>query len=450
MRPLRTLAVLLLVGAGFAGGWGWARRTVPPPAETVAAPAAQAVRYHCPMHPDYTSDSPGRCPICGMDLVPIDSPEPQPAAAAPAAGAAPTGAFRVSPERQQLIGVTYAIATSESTPRSLRAAGIVTVDETRIQKVHTRVEGWVDRVQADFTGRPVRAGQQLLTVYSPDLLATQQEYLLALNQRQQLPASTLPAVTQDNERLVAAARRRLQLWNLTDAQLDEVARTGQPIVHVPVLSPTTGYVMTRNAFPGQRVTPDTELYAIADLRSVWIVADVFQADAAAIRVGQPARLTAPGGRTLNGRVTFVLPQFDPATRTLKVRIEAGNPGLALKPDMYVDVDFDLGAGAARIVVPTDAVLDSGTRQIVFVDRGDGLLEPRQVTVAERLGDRAVIAAGLADGERVVASGTFLIDSESQLKAATGATSPPPGRPDPPATTRPPAQAPPPAGEHRHD
>jgi RND family efflux transporter MFP subunit len=451
MRPLRTLAVLLLVGAGFAGGWGWARRTVPPPAETVEAPPAQAVRYHCPMHPDYTSDSPGRCPICGMDLVPIDSPAPQPGAAAPAAAAAPTGAFRVSPERQQLIGVTYAIATSESTPRSLRAAGIVTVDETRIQKVHTRVEGWVDRVQADFTGRPVRAGQQLLTVYSPDLLATQQEYLLALNQRQQLPASTLPAVTQDNERLVAAARRRLQLWNLTDAQLDEVGRTGQPIVHVPVLSPTTGYVMTRNAFPGQRVTPETELYAIADLRSVWIVADVFQADAAAIRVGQSARLTiTQGGRTLDGRVTFVLPRLDPATRTLKVRIEAPNPGLVLKPDMYVDVDFDLGAAAPRIVVPTDAVLDSGMRQVVFVDHGDGYLEPRQVIVAERLGDRAVIAAGLAAGERVVASGTFLIDSESQLKAATRAMSPPPGQPASPAQAPPPRQGPPPAGEHRHD
>jgi RND family efflux transporter MFP subunit len=386
-----------------------------------------------------------------MTLVPFeDGPRAEPSAPG-AVGTAPAGAFHVSPERQQLIGVTYAAAVSEPTTHSLRAAGVVAVDETRIQKVHTRVEGWIDRVHADFTGRPVRAGQPLLTVYSPDLLATQQEYLLALRQRRQLPPTTMPAVVQDSERLASAARRRLELWNLTDAQIDEVARTGEPVVHVPVLSPATGYVMTRNAFPGQKVTPETELYAIADLRSVWVVADVSQADAGAIRTGQTARLsTADGGRTVEGRVTFILPQLDPATRTLKVRIEAANPGHTLKPDMYVDVDFDLGAGPARVMVPVDAVLDGGTRQVVFVDRGNGYLEPRRVTVGERLGDRVVIASGLSAGERVVASGTFLIDSESQLKAATGAMSPSPGEPAPPSQAPPRLQAVPPGGEHRHD
>jgi RND family efflux transporter MFP subunit len=300
----------------------------------------------------------------------------------------------------------------------------------------------------------VRAGQRLLTIYSPDLLATQQEYLLALRQREQAQAGALPSIAQDNERLVAAARRRLQLWNLTDAELDEVARSGQPIVRVPVASPATGYVTARNAFPGQRVTPETELYAIADLRKVWIVADVFQVDAGAIRPGMPARVSVPSaGLALRGRVTFVQPQLDPATRTLKVRIETSNPGLVLKPDMYVDVDFDLGTGAARIVVPADAVLDSGARQVVFVDRGNGYLEPRQVTVGARLGDRAVIQSGLATGERVVASGTFLIDSESQLKAATGAMGAMPGHAAPPGQATPaapPAPAMPPGMEHHHD
>jgi membrane fusion protein, copper/silver efflux system len=297
----------------------------------------------------------------------------------------------------------------------------------------------------------VKAGQRLLTIYSPDLLSTQQEYLLALKQRQQLPASTLPGVVEDSERLVAAARRRLELWNLTDADVDELARTGQPAVNVPVLAPATGYVTTRNAFPGQRVTPETELYAIADLRSVWVVADVFQADAGSIRVGQAARLTLPGsGRSLDGRVTFVQPLLDPETRTLKVRLEAPNPGLVLKPDMYVDVEFTLGAGATRVVVPADAVLDSGTRQVVFVDRGNGYLEPRQVEVGERVGDHVVVAGGLAPGERVVASGTFLIDSESKLKAATGAMGAPsvPARPGADAAS--PAPAVPHGGEHRHD
>ena len=452
MKLARTLLAMLLIAAGFAGGWAYARRGMAPVPDATAAASAPATRYHCPMHPDYVSDVPGDCPICGMDLVPIDNAPPQAETApGPGTGPAPASTVHVSAERQQLIGVTYATATSEATKRSLRAVGVVAVDETRVVKVHTRVEGWVDRVQADFVGRPVRAGQHLLTVYSPDLVATQQEYLLALKQTEQLSAGALPAVLQDGGRLVAAARRRLQLWGLTDAQIDEVARSAQPVVNVPVLSPATGYVMTRNAFPGQRVTPETELYAIADLRSVWVVAYVFQTDAATIRAGQAARVSLPqGGRTLEGRVTFVPPQLDPATRTLKVRIESPNPGLALKPDMYVDVDLDLGAGEARVVVPADAVLDSGTRQVVFVDRGNGHLEPRQVTVGERLGDRAVIESGLAAGERVVASGTFLIDSESQLKAATGAMGAGPAQAAPPAQTTSPAKAVPPAGEHRHD
>ena len=426
MKPLRLALVVALIAAGFAGGVGYARWSA---ARAVASAPVEAPRprYHCPMHPEYVSDTPGTCPICGMALVPIEGERPAPTGQAPHGGAVaapsdasslPPGTIRVSLEKQQLIGVTYGTVESTSTSRTLRAVGSVAIDETRITKVHTRVDGWIEKVHVDFTGKPVREGQPLLTIYSPELLATQQEFLLAIRQQEQMRSNPVAGIARDSDALVDSARRRLQLWNLTDAQIDQVASTRTPIPNVPVLSPATGYVLARNAYPGQRVTPETELYALADLTRVWIVADVFEADAGSIRPGMTARIALPyGERRLTGRVSFIVPQLDPASRTLKVRIETDNPGQALKPDMFVNVEFDL-ASERHLTVPADAVLDSGTHQVVFVDLGDGYLEPRRVQIGDRLSGRVVIREGLKEGERIVTSGTFLIDSESQLKAAT--------------------------------
>ena len=328
----------------------------------------------------------------------------------------------MSPEKQQLIGVEYGTAEYETTTDTIRAAARVTLDETRIVKVQTRLEGWIDRVFADFTGKYVKKGDALATVYSPDALATQQEYLLALRAQHTMRDGAMPEIAAGNDNLVAAARKRLELWDISSQQIDEVGRTGKPIENLTVYAPASGYVTERNAFPKQHVTPDTVLYTLADLSTVWVVADVFEYEAAGVRLGQAATLTLDylPGRTFHGRVSYILPGVDAASRTLKARIEFANPGERLKPDMYGQVEIHTG-GARRLMAPESAVLDSGDRQQVFVDLGNGNLQPRPVRVGERVGGKVEILEGLRAGERIVTSGNFLLDSESQLKAASGGT-----------------------------
>jgi RND family efflux transporter MFP subunit len=260
-------------------------------------------------------------------------------------------------------------------------------------------------------------------MYSPEMLASQREYLLALRSRDIMKGSPLPDSQQQSDSLIAASRKRLELFSLSEAQIEEITRTQQPLTNITIYSPISGYVMMRNAFPKQRITPETELYTVVDLSRVWIMADVFENEASMIRVGMPARvnLSYGSGRKINGRVSYIQPQVDPTTRTLKVRIEADNPDMILKPDMFVDVDFSISI-PARMTVPAEAVLDTGLKKTVFVDRGNGYLEPRQVEIGERIGDRIEITKGLASKERVVISGNFLIDSESQLKSSAAGMS----------------------------
>ena len=320
--------------------------------------------------------------------------------------------IRITPERRQLIGVKFATVESDATTRSIRTVGKVSVDETRVGHVHTRIEGWIEQVFVNFTGDVVKKGQPMLTIYSPEMLASEEELLLAARARDVMPS------------LFDAARRRLQLWDLSEDQIQQVIRTGQPIRSITVLAPMNGFVTERKAFPNQKVTPDSDLYTLTDLSHVWIVADVFESDITSIRVGDPAYVmfanaSAP---SVAAKVSYIQPQVDPMTRTLKVRLDANNPGLRMKPEMFVNVEL-AAATPAKMTVPAEAVLDTGDRQTVFVDLGDGYLEPRQVILSDRFGDRVAITSGLKPGERVVASGTFLIDSESQLKAALESMAP---------------------------
>ena len=407
----RTIAILMLIAGGFVGGYGYGRWYRKPQ----AAKSARKILYYVDaMHPWYKSDKPGIAPDCGMKLEPVYADS----AAAQPGEALPPGTVQITPEKQQLIGVAFSTAEYETSTDTLRAAARVTLDETRISKVQSRVEGWIDQVFVDFTGMQVRKGDPLLTIYSPEALATQQEYLLAIKAQRGMRDNPVHEMLDSTTNLVAAARKRLQLWDITDRQLDQIAATGQPIQNLTLEAPAAGFVMERNAFPKQRVTSETVLYTIADLSTVWVVADVFEYEAASVRLNQPATLTlsyAPG-RTFRGRVGYILPQVDPVTRTLKVRLQFDNPGFALKPDMYGEVQFQTG-GARRLVVPQSAVLNSGDRQMVFLDRGNGNFEPRAVKIGVQSGDRIEILSGLSAGERIVTSGNFLIDSESQLKSA---------------------------------
>ena len=333
----------------------------------------------------------------------------------------PPGTIRITSERQQIIGVKFATVELQGGRRDVRTVGQVTFDETRIAHVHTRFEGWIERVLVNFTGDIVRKGEPMLTVYSPEMLASQQELLLAARARDVMRDNPLRAAAEHGDSLFAAARRRLQLWDLRDEQIDEVLKTGTTVRTVTVASPISGFITERNAFPNQKVTPDSDLYTIVDLTHVWVLADVFQGDIGVVNIGGTARVTLPYSEQapLTARVNYIQPQVDPTTRAMKVRLDVSNPGMRLKPNMYVNVDFSL-AQPERLTVPADAVLDTGERQMVFVDRGEGYLEPRSVAVGDRVGDRVSILRGLTAGERVVASGTFLVDSESRLRSATAA------------------------------
>lgn len=381
--------------------------------QTGGQPAAAAGRkilhYRDPKDPKYTSDKPGINPETGNELEPVYADDP---------AAMPMGTIQVSPEKQQLIGMQYGVVERSAGVHTFRAVGKVAFDETRIARVHTRIDGWIERVFVDFVGQMVEKGQPLLTIYSPDLVASQQEYLLALKSEKVMKNSALDSSLAASGALLEAARRRLKLWELSDEQIDEVGRTGKPLIYVTMYAPIRGYVTARNAFPKQRITAETELYTVVDLNKVWIMADVFEYEAPMVGLGQPAKVSLAylPGKSFAARVNYIQPQVDPMTRTLKIRLEAENPGLALKPDMYVDVEFRV-AMPLRLTVPAEAVLDSGLRKTVFVDRGNGYLEPRQVETGERIADRIEIRHGLKAGERIVTSGNFLIDSESQLKSA---------------------------------
>jgi len=419
MKALKVLAALVLLAGTFASGY-----VVRMTKHAGAAISSRRILYYVdPMHPAYKSDKPGVAPDCGMTLEPVYADEAANTVEPPyldTTPAAPPGTIEISPERQQLIGVKFATVELSGQARSIRAVGKVTFDETRVAHVHTRIDGWIEKVFVDFTGDFVKQGQPMLTIYSPEMLASQQELLLAARARDLMRDNPLASAAEHGNSLFEAARRRLQLWQLNDDQIDQVLRTGQPIPSITLYAPASGFVSERKAFPNQKVTPDSDLYTITDLSRIWIVADVFESDITFIKVGDAAYVQFPSGNTpsLGAKVTYIQPQVDPMTRTLKVRLDAPNPGLRMKPDMYVNAEFGI-AGAKELVVPAEAVLDTGDRQTVFVNLGNGYLEPRQVVVGERYGDRVAITRGLTAGERVVSSGTFLIDSESQLKSAAG-------------------------------
>src|SRR2546425_8367792 len=332
----------------------------------------------------------------------------------------PPGTIVIPAVTRQLIGVRTAPVSYAPLAQEIRAVGTVEYDERKLTKVNLRVSGWIEQVFINAIGQSVRAGQPLLTLYSPDLLATQDEYLLALKAQAQLSDSPLPEARQDAAALVASARERLRLWNLTDEQIEAVERRGKAERVLTVYAPSSGIVLKRQALPGNYVEPGTTLYELADLSTVWIHGDIYGSEITAVRLNQSAEVTfeAYPGETFRGKVAYIYPYLNEATRTVRVRMEFANPHLKLKPGMYGNVMLHVDAGR-RLVVPKEAVLDSGLRQLVFLDMGQGVYQPYPVKLGRRSQDYVEVLEGIKEGDRIVTSANFLLDAESKLASAGG-------------------------------
>lgn len=394
----------------------YAEQERPAAKDANAAPALPGERkvlyWYDPMHPKYRSDKPGTAPDCGMDLVPKYA-EDQPAPMTP-------GSVMISSDKQQLIGVRTTGVNRETLVRDVRTTGQITADETKIAHVHVKINGFIEQVFVDYIGQLVKKGQPLFTLYSPDLVSTQEEYLIAKRGEKTLGSSQFAEVAQGSQSLLRSTRERLKLWDISDDQIKKLDETGEVSRTLTFYSPITGFVMDRKAFPQTSVTPDTELYTVSDFSTVWVNADVFEYEVPYVKVGQHAQIQLSyfPGKTWNGRVSFIYPTVDQMTRTVKVRLEFPNPDLQLKPQMFANVELKINYGN-QIVVPQEAVLDSGKEQRVFVAKGDGYFEPRKITAGAQLDGKVVVLSGLKVGETVVSSGNFLVDSESQLKSVTG-------------------------------
>jgi len=465
-QPAQRTAMLMLlvlggVLLGVGGTWLAMHRHMSGGRNVTARADATKPLYQCPMHPTITSDHPGDCPICGMKLVEVKgaakdsaqigrplghqilfyrspmnpdqtSPTPKkdemgmdyiPVYADEAAGGSPkvTGLATVTidPARQQLIGLRTATVTSGSVAGSWRTTGRVQVDPTRVRKTNIKVNGYIDRLYVDFVGRPVRRGQPLFSIYSPDLLAAENEYVLALQTRDALVRAG--ASDQNGAALVDAARRKLELWDVPRGEIGRLEKTRKPSRTLTFVSPVAGVVTAKTVVQGASIAAGDAPFEITDLGEVWVMADAYEGDLARVRVGMPAVLTlqAYPGRTFQGKVVFIDPILDPSSRTAKVHMHFSNPGAVLKPEMFGEVVLE-GHERQGLRIPADAVVRAGTRDVVFVALGEGKFTPREVQLGDKSGSEVEVTSGLTAGEQVVTRANFLIDSESQLRASLAA------------------------------
>ncbi len=414
MRKGAILAALVFLLAGaFLAGSLYTRRI-----STASAPQpdARIVSYVCSMHPDYHSDRPGNCPICGMRLEQAGTGGE---AAAGETSALPPGTFHISAERQQLIGVQLASPQRTTGDLTLRTVGRVATDESRVYRINAAVDGWITKVLDATTGTLVKKDQELGIFYSPEFLSAEQSYFFTLASVDNYKAAAAGNEAQaklGNYQLQGAENSLLNL-GMGRAQLEEIARTRQVTQDIRITAPADGFIVARNVSPGQRFAKGEEFFRIADLSHVWVLADIFENEAEYYVSGRSVMVRYQG-RTLPARASEALPQFDGSSRTLKVRFEVDNPGYRLRPDMFVDLELSIGLPAG-ITVPTDAVLNSGKKRIVFVARGGGYFEPREVETGWRFNDRVAIAKGLMPNEQIAVSGNFLLDSESRMRMTGG-------------------------------
>jgi membrane fusion protein, copper/silver efflux system len=392
---------IVSLAIGVAGSWFalGSRQSPPPPAAVVSGP----------------QDASGHAGMPGME--------------GEAAGGHPSEAtgntVYISPARQQLIGVRTATVRTQSLRTTLRTVGTLTYDETRVTQINTKIAGWIDHVYVDYVGKFVRRGQPLLDLYSPALVATQKEYLLTLKGGRPLAESrSSPEARAAGDSLRTATRERLKLWDISDAQIDEIERTGKVRKLLTLYAPFDGVVLERNAFAGQYITPETSTFKIADLSTIWARGQIFEYELTRVKVGQSVKVDFPYGQAheaLNGKITFIYPDIDPQTRRVKIRAEFRNPGFEFKPDTYVTLVIASDQGEA-LSIPKEAVIDTGVKRYVILAHPNGYFEPREVELGPPTDDVYPVAHGLKDGDTVVTSALFLIDSETNLQAAMQAMS----------------------------
>ncbi|HWO41517.1 MAG TPA: efflux RND transporter periplasmic adaptor subunit [Candidatus Eisenbacteria bacterium] len=341
-------------------------------------------------------------------------------------GMAP-GTIMLSPQKQQLLGVRTAVVERKPLTKTVRTVGVIAYDETRVTRVHSKIEGWIEKLYVNYTGKQVEKGQPLFTIYSPELLATQQEYLLAVKARERFSTSSIPEVRAGGESLVEASKRRLALWDISEKQIRELEERGEAQRALTLYAPHSGFVIKKEAYEGMRIMPDKELYTIADLSTVWVIVDIYESEIPFVRPGQRASvsLSYDPSAAFNGKVSYIYPYLDEKTRTAKVRLELPNPGFRLKPDMYVNAEIKIDRGR-HLAIPEEAVLDSGVRRVVFIDKGNGHFEPKEVKLGAKMDGHYQVLDGVDEGQRIAASSAFLLDSESRLAEAMGAMAGMPG------------------------
>lgn len=453
-RPSR-IRILGLVALGLVAGVGGTLLLRPGakdqhPHEAASASAPKKQMYQCPMHPNIIMDHEGTCPICGMTLVAMESEEPKdkgkivyyvspmnPSITSQAprkdemgmdyvpvyegdlksngAGLETHATVKIDHERQQLIGIRTEKVVDGTVSGELRTVARLTVDETRVRKVNVKVDGFVERLFVDFIGMPVAKGQPLFSLYSPEFVSAQREYLLALKTQKALSGGSLQSSGGD---LLESARRRLTLWDVPQEAIDQLEKTGEVQKSLTLRSPISGVVSAKNVVEGARITPADIPFEVTDLSRIWVQADVYEAELGRAKVGMPADLTIETypGKIFKGRVVFVDPVMDPKTRTARARLEFQNPKGELKPEMFGEVVIK-GQGHKGLLIPRDAVLDAGGTKVAFVALGDGKFEPREVQTGMTVGEKVEIRSGLKAGDDVVVRANFLVDSESRFKAA---------------------------------
>jgi membrane fusion protein, copper/silver efflux system len=407
--------VVLLVAAGGAGWYLWHGKHAGKGAQEAKKGEEGKVLYTCPMHPFIIKDTPGSCPICGMTLV-----KKVPAAQASTSEMQTLEQVSLSPAQMVMANVATVKVDRIPLAKEITAVGIVQYDQAKQAKVTAWVAGRIDRLHVNTVGAYVSRNSPVAEVYSPDLVAAQQEYLLALKSRDQLKNSSIQSISQGGEGLVASSRQRLKLMGVKDGQIASLEKSGQPNIRLSIYTPLSGIVIDKIALEGQYVNVGDPLFTIADLSTVWVEVEVYEVDFPFIKLGQRVDIVSQSypGKTFRGRVAFVYPFLDPKTRTVKVRVELPNTGMKLKPDMFVNASIKVPLGES-LAVPVAAVMDTGKRQVVWVEVKPGVFEPRDVKEGARVGDNVQILSGLFRGDKVAASGGYLIDSEAQLKGGGG-------------------------------